>query len=285
MEKVPRFLVRRLVHVVFFFHRFLELKKKLSHAMYDLFMVRHCLSNYLVVKYLHRQGAKLLLEMHGFRHVEARDYSQSRGVLLHLEKVARMERSVLNWVDAVTVVSGGLRDSCLRLGVDGQKIHVIHNGVDLEKFGGPTDPASVVNRYGLKKAFVVGFVGSFARYHGLDILIGIAKTLATRVQGLRFLIVGKNVHGSDDWRHEVAMGGFGHLFTFTGEVPHHHIPQYIAAMDIGVIPDFNTYGSPMKLFEYMAMGRAVVAPDVGPIQEVVSNGETGVLFKLSLIHI
>ena len=279
MEEVPLFMMRRLVHVVFFFHRFLELKDKLRDPLYDLFIVRHCISNYLVVRYLHRQGAKLLLEMHGFRHVEDQEYGQSKGSSLYFESVARMERSVLNWVDAVIVVSGGLRDSCVRFGVDGRKIHVIHNGVDLGKFSGPTDPQAVVETYGLKNAVVVGFVGSFARYHGLEILIGIAKTLATRVEGLRFLIVGKNVHGSDDWRHEVASGGVGNIFNFTGEVPHHLIPQYIAAMDIGVIPDFNTYGSPMKLFEYMAMGRAVVAPDVGPIREIVSDGETGVLFK------
>ncbi|MDY6836571.1 MAG: glycosyltransferase family 4 protein [Thermodesulfobacteriota bacterium] len=279
MEKAPLFMMRRLVHVVFFCHRFFELKAKLRDAMYDFFIVRHCISNYLVVRYLHRQRAKLLLEMHGFRHIEDQEYGQSKRSSLYFESIARMERSVLNWADAVTVVSGGLRALCVRLGVDGRKIHVIHNGVDPEKFRGPTDPEPVLKTYDLKKAVVVGFVGSFARYHGLDILIGIAKTLANRVQGLRFLIVGKNVHGSDDWRNEVAIGGVGQIFTFTGEVPHHLIPKYISAMDIAVIPDFNTYGSPMKLFEYMAMGRAVVAPDVGPIREIVSNGETGVLFK------
>jgi glycosyltransferase involved in cell wall biosynthesis len=69
------------------------------------------------------------------------------------------------------------------------------------------------------------------------------------------------------------------MFTFTGEVPHSEIPVYIAAMDIAIIPDFNTYGSPMKLFEYMAMGKAIVAPDVPPIKEIVEEGKTALVFE------
>jgi glycosyltransferase involved in cell wall biosynthesis len=73
--------------------------------------------------------------------------------------------------------------------------------------------------------------------------------------------------------------GLCEVFTFAGEVPHSRIPLYVAAMDIAIIPDFNTYGSPMKLFEYMAMRKAIVAPDVPPIREVIEDGKTGILFE------
>lgn len=67
--------------------------------------------------------------------------------------------------------------------------------------------------------------------------------------------------------------------TFTGWVKHDLIPSYIAAMDITIIPNSNAYGSPMKLFEYMAMGKAVIMPRLGPIEDVATDGHNCVMFE------
>ncbi len=78
------------------------------------------------------------------------------------------------------------------------------------------------------------------------------------------------------WVHDKALQSH---FVFTGRVPHADIPEYIAAMDYGVLPESNAYGSPMKLIESMAMGVPLVAPDLGPVQEVVADNETGWIFE------
>ena len=65
----------------------------------------------------------------------------------------------------------------------------------------------------------------------------------------------------------------------TGRVPHSEIPSYIAAMDVGVMPDSNLYGSPMKIFEYMAMGKIVIAPRVPAVEEIIEHGIDGVLIR------
>ena len=122
-------------------------------------------------------------------------------------------------------------------------------------------------------------MGSFARYHGIGLLIDVAQRLRNKYEDIAFLLVGRNVHGSDNPQEQVSAIGLSHLFTFTGELPHFEIPEHIAAMDVAVIPDFNNYGSPMKMFEYMAMRKAVLAPDVPCIREVIEPGRTGVLFE------
>ena len=73
--------------------------------------------------------------------------------------------------------------------------------------------------------------------------------------------------------------GMSEYITFTGNVPYEHIPEYIAAMDIVTMPSSNVYGSPIKIFEYMAMQKPVIAPNVGPVQEIIRNGYNGVLIK------
>jgi glycosyltransferase involved in cell wall biosynthesis len=91
-----------------------------------------------------------------------------------------------------------------------------------------------------------------------------------------FLLVGDGEHRGDLESACRAEGLLGRV-RFTGRKAHAQVPPLVAAMDIAVLPDSNGYGSPMKLFEYLAMGKAVVAPRVGPVEEIVRDGENGLL--------
>jgi glycosyltransferase involved in cell wall biosynthesis len=174
-------------------------------------------------------------------------------------------------------VSGVIRDYLIGSQVPAERIHVVHNGADCSRFHPGVGGNEIREKYGLQKGPVVGFVGSFAPWHGLDFLLGCADGLADTLNLVRFLIVGDGDRRLDLER-QVESSGLSGRITFTGARPYEEIPSLIDAMDIGVMPDSNSYGSPIKIFEYMAMGKAVIAPRLAPIEEIVTDGKDGILF-------
>jgi len=271
--------IRKLLNLLFFIAVYIEVKKNVNSQQNDLFLVRYSLSNYLIIRYLHCAGHKMLLEVHGLAHIEEKEYGQSYMPPFYYGIVACFEKRMLGWADEIITGSGSSRDSLADIGINAERIHVVHNGFAPDKFNSLADPEEVVQQYNLGGKMIIGFVGSFARYHGFEILLSIAENLHKKYQNIGFLLVGRNVHGSDSQLEKVLATRLAHLFTFTGEVPHSRVQLLIAAMHIAIIPDSNTYGSPMKLFEYMAMRKAVVAPDVPPILEIIEDGETGIVFE------
>lgn len=271
--------VRKLLNLAFFFAVYNEVKRDIPRGQNDLFLVRYSLSNYFIMRYLHRSGYKVLLEVHGLAHIEEQEYGQTYMPTLYYMVLAYLEKRMLGWADEITTGSESSKKSVTALGIKEGRIHVVPNAVALDKFNHVTHPDKIVEKYHLENKIVIGFVGSFARYHGLEILLEIGRNLHKRHKNIIFLLVGRNVHGSDNPAQKVLAEGLSHIFRFTGEVPHFSVPLFIAVMDIAIIPDFNVYGSPMKLFEYMAMRKAIVAPDAPPIREIIENGETGMLFE------
>lgn len=272
------YLLIKLFHLLFFLAVYVEIKTRIRRQHCELFIVRFSFPNYLIVRYLRSRGSKILLELHGFSHVELKEYGQSYLPPFYLSIIRYLERKMLYLADEIITVSGSLRESVAAFGINKGQIHVVHNAIDPDVFDAAVSPENIVRRYNLEEKIVIGFVGSFARYHGVHILLEIAESLENKYD-IHFLMVGQNVHGPDNFAEEVLTSQLAPMFTFTGEVPHSEIPLYIAAMDIAIIPDFNTYGSPMKLFEYMAMGKAIVAPDVRPIKEIVEEGKTALIFE------
>lgn len=165
-----------------------------------------------------------------------------------------------------------LRDLLVADGVSQSKVAVVPCGVDVQHFT-PHGPA---NRQGLEGKLVVGFVGSLKPWHGVDILVAAFKQLAVDPR-FHLLVVGDGplMPVLHDLRE-----AFPQQVTLTGTVPQTAIPPYLRAMDIAVAPYpvlERFYFSPLKVFEYMATGRAVVASRIGQITELIREGETGVL--------
>ena len=271
--------LRKVFHIVFFLAVYLEVKRSIEPKRDDVFIIRFSFANYFITRHLWMKGCKILLEVHALAHIEEKEYGQTWAPPFYTVIVRYLEREMLGFAHQIIVVSESLKNSLVAFGIDEARIHVIHNAIDPDVFDYTTNPGKVIKKLRLENRIVVGFVGSFARYHGIELLVDMARQINRRYGDVHFLLVGKNVHGTDNIVEGISGSEIASIFTFTGEVPHSKIPSYIAAMDIAIIPDFNDYGSPMKLFEYMAMGKPTVAPDVPPIREVVEQGRTALLFE------
>ena len=152
------------------------------------------------------------------------------------------------------------------------------NAADLTRFDpGRFDRARMRAERGVADRVVCGHIGVFAHWHGVDAFVdAIALRLAETPQ-LALVLAGDG-RTLPVVRALVAERGLADRVLLPGRVAHDEIAAWIACMDYAVLPDSNQYGSPMKLFEFMAMGVAVVAPDYAPVAEVIRDGQTGWLF-------
>jgi glycosyltransferase involved in cell wall biosynthesis len=179
----------------------------------------------------------------------------------------------------VVVVSPDLRRQIVALGVEPGKVLVQPNGVRRRDVEAPTDGAPIRLRHGCTpETILVGFVGWFVPWHRLDLLLDAFASAAYGVGSLRLLLVGEGPLKGALYEQSARLG-VGERVLFVGPVPHPDVARYVAAMDICTVPHSNEYRSPIKLFEYMAQGRAVVAPATEPIACVVESGEHALLFE------
>lgn len=152
------------------------------------------------------------------------------------------------------------------------------NAADLAHFDPARfDIARLRAERGLQQRVVCGFIGSFAHWHGVDTFVDAIALRLDEAPELALVLVGDG-RMLPAVRALVAERGLAGRVLLPGRVAHDQIASWIACMDYAVLPDSNDYGSPMKLFEFMAMGVAVVAPDYAPVAEVIDDGRTGWLF-------
>lgn len=196
-------------------------------------------------------------------------------------QVAVCEKASLAAAARIIVVSEVERDNLIRRGVSPERIVVNPNGVDTERFaqgGGP----DVRRRLGLDGALVAGFVGSFGPWHGAPVLAEAFAMVAQRVPELQLLLIGTGPE-SDRTRMVLEQHGVLDRCRFTGAVPPAEVPGHLDACDILVSPhvplpgDIPFFGSPTKLFEYMAAGKPIVASALGQIADVLTDGQTALL--------
>ncbi len=193
---------------------------------------------------------------------------------LTLERLARsMERKMWQEADAVLPVSHAIADFIRRENVPEERIHVIPNGVRPEIYAGIRNN-DIRQKLNLENRIVFGFVGYIRPWHGLDRVLHAFKALDN--PSLHLLIVGEGPD-SDHLKTTAAELGLSGQLTFTGRQPHDKIPALLGAVDVALQPDVNAYASPLKLFEYMAAGCAIIAPDRPNIRELVTDGQTALL--------
>jgi glycosyltransferase involved in cell wall biosynthesis len=181
-----------------------------------------------------------------------------------------LERYVWRSATKVLAVTGVLAQAVAAAGVPVERIAVVPNGIDPAQFSGL--PARGVGA----GPVVLGFVGFVREWHGLDAVI---DAIAAEHDGpdLRLVVVGDGPARAALERQAAALG-LADRVTFTGLQPREAIPALVAGFDIALQPLVVSYASPLKIFEYMAAGRAIVAPDQPNIREVLRDGETAVLF-------
>lgn len=192
----------------------------------------------------------------------------------------RIERYVVDYADAVVCVSEILKGYLVGGGASAVRIHVIPNGVDATCFRPQPPDAGVVNRLRLWGKMVVGFVGTFQFFPPVGWFVDVAETVFRRVPQVVFLMVGSG-EPAECIRREALRRGVERQFRFTGPLDHAEIPAHLSVMHVTVCPyrgDYLFYGSALKPLEYMAAGRALVAPRLGQIKELVHHGTNGILY-------
>ncbi len=161
----------------------------------------------------------------------------------------------------------------------GKPVVTIPNGVDIESFAPGISGKEIRRRFGIADdAVVYGFVGSFAPWHGLDLLVDAFERLLKDHSSIHLLLVGQ---ANAQWRPllaRIAAPDLAPHITVTGFVPPRDIPPYLAAMDITTLPNTAYYCSPLKLFEYMAMAKPTVGVRTGPVAATLLDGKEGLLF-------
>ncbi|MFD1106921.1 TIGR04063 family PEP-CTERM/XrtA system glycosyltransferase [Sphingobium olei] len=194
----------------------------------------------------------------------------------------QLETHAVRQADAVAVICEGLRSDLIARGIDPDKIIVSPNGVDLDQFGDPVprDPA-LTAKLGLEGADVVGFIGSFYDYEGLDDLIAALPRLVRARPRAKLLLVGGGPM-EQALRDQAMASPFADHIGFVGRVPHDQVEHYYAQVDVLAYPRkamrLTDLVTPLKPLEAMAQGRLVAASAVGGHRELIEDGVTGTLF-------
>lgn len=193
-----------------------------------------------------------------------------------------LETHVVRRADAVAVICEGLRSDLIARGIAEEKIMVSPNGVDLDLFGDPPPPDhALAAQIGFDDAEMIGFIGSFYDYEGLDDLIAAMPLLLARRPKAALLLVGGGPM-EDGLRAQAAASPAASRIRFVGRVPHHEVERYYSLIDILAYPRksmrLTDLVTPLKPLEAMAQRRLVAASNVGGHRELITDGVTGTLF-------
>lgn len=229
-----------------------------------------------------RRGVPLLYEIRAFWEDAAVGNGTGSEGSPRYRATRALETYAAHRADAVAVICEGLRADLVARGVDAAKIIVSPNGVDMSLFGAPRAPdASFAASLGLAGADVVGFIGSFYDYEGIDDLIAaMPLLLATRPRAQLLLVGGGPMEAA--LKAQAAASSAAARIRFVGRVPHDEVDRYYSLIDILAYPRkamrLTELVTPLKPLEAMAQRKLVAASNVGGHRELIENGVTGSLF-------
>jgi glycosyltransferase involved in cell wall biosynthesis len=188
------------------------------------------------------------------------------------------ESRICNMATRVVVVSTPLARLMEAAGVAAEKIDVMANGVSLADFQPQPASLELRRKLGIDGSVVIGFVGWFRKWHGLEMLVDAFHRSRLAGKGVKVLLIGDGP-AMADLRKFVEAHGLRDAVVFTGPVPHAEVPRNLNLIDIAVQPAANEYCCPMKILEYMALGKPMVAPRQDNIAELVIDQQEALLFE------
>ncbi|MFT5733791.1 MAG: glycosyltransferase involved in cell wall biosynthesis [Planctomycetota bacterium] len=239
----------------------------------DFIYERYAFGNVAGIRASEKLGVPIVLEVNS---PMVHELMLTRG-LAFPRMAKRVEGKIFRSATRVSVVSAVLGKMVEECGVPPERIVVTPNGVHLELFDSP-NPAEARADLGIANVDgpVLGFVGYFREWHGLEMVIeGLAS------EGLReahLVLVGYGP-AEESLRQAAERCRVADRVHFPGPRKHPDIPAVLPAFDVGLVPAINAYASPLKLQEYMAAGLPTVAPDQPNLREVLTHGEDGLLFE------
>ena len=277
---------------VFNFTRFAEyqklcLKTLISQASKVKPAIIHAASNFVVgmaaVDAAKVLGIPSIYEIRGFWHISQASKRIGYEKSDHYSLSESMEIDVASRADYVFAITQGIADILIDNGVDSDKISILPNAVDVEKFMPIPRDGELEDELELIGTVVLGYIGSFVEYEGLDLLLqAVASIRADVGENLRVLLVGDGPV-FEELRDMSRFLGINDIVTMTGRVDHEEVQRYYSLIDIAAFPRkarmVCELVSPMKPFEAMAMKKAVIASNVQALSEIVDDGVTGLLHK------
>ena len=224
-------------------------------------------------------GIPIVLQIHTPYHIVQNDCTSKPFRLNRFWKW--LDNRAVRMASGVVVVSQEVADYYVRQGFPRDKFVVTANGVDPAQFNPGVSDAGIRARYGLDKAFVIGYLGILDEWTGIDRLLELLRESRSLPENLRVLIVGSGPIEAG-LRRIASHPNLQGRVVFTGFIPHAQVPEHIAAFDIAVAPYKGidrSYISSMKLLEYMAMGKPVLTPRMRHGTELIRHGEDGFLYE------
>ncbi|WP_291519706.1 TIGR04063 family PEP-CTERM/XrtA system glycosyltransferase [Acidovorax sp.] len=228
-------------------------------------------------------GIPVVYEIRAFWEDAAVDHGSTREGSLRYRATRAMETRAIQQAAHVFTICEGLRADIVARGVPTSKVTVIPNAVNVEAFqlAQPAEPA-LQQQWGLAGRTVIGFIGSFYAYEGLDLLVDAMPALIKARPDACLLLVGGGPQEANLKAQVQALGLQNHV-VFTGRVPHKEVNRYYDLINVLAYPRHSMrlteLVTPLKPLEAMAQGQLFVASDVGGHRELVEHGKTGILFK------
>lgn len=267
------FKLTSIISNLFFYHRTEKLIKK--HCP-DFIYQRYSMFNLVGVWLSMQYNIPLILEFNGSELWV--DSNWANGTLRLTRLMEKIEQYNLKHAHKIIVVSQELKNQLLAVGVDAQKIIVNFNGVDLKRFDPDrlTKERSIIReQYAIEQKFVIGFASTFGPWHGIELLAQVIPSVIKRNSKVHFMLFGDG-QLKEPLQIVLKSAGVSDSVTFTGMLNAHDMPKYLAACDAFICPTQPNkdgtpfFGSPTKLFEYMAMGKPIIASDIGQVSQLLT---------------
>lgn len=224
-----------------------------------------------------RLGLPAVYESRAFWEDAAVDHGTTRENSVRYRVTRALETLAFRQASRVVVIAHAMRREIIGRGIAADRIHVVPNGVDADRFSPAPRDEALAQRLGLSGGPVFGFIGSFYHYEGLRFLVERFPALRERIPGTQLLLVG----GGEDEAALRSAAVDGVLFA--GQVPYNRVTDYYSLIDVFVCPRrrmrLTELVTPLKPLEAMAAGIPVLASDVGGLAELIEHDSTGLLFR------
>ncbi|MEW6326657.1 MAG: TIGR04063 family PEP-CTERM/XrtA system glycosyltransferase [Thermodesulfobacteriota bacterium] len=231
-------------------------------------------------------GIPVVYEIRAFWEDAAVDHGTYSQDSWKYKLVKFMETWVCRKADQISVLCRGLKEDLIKRGIPAEKLSVIYNGINPGDFKRCEPDTEYQKAWKLEGKTVIGFIGSFYRYEGLDLLVQAFSHLTPRLQASKspnivLLLVGRG-EMEDELKAQIKRLQLEEKVIMPGRIPHDRIPGVYALVDVLAYPRYSMrlteLVTPLKPLEAMAMGKALVASDVGGHRELIRHSETGLLF-------
>lgn len=270
-QYTPEF-VFEFIEILFNVLSVFRLKKAIKTTQSDLIYERYSLFLCASVWWAKRNNVPIVLEINDSSLVH-------RVRKLHFVNLARkFERWIFKNATGLVFISSEFQQIAQKEFGDIAPSVVSPNAADLDAFILDDNKALALRKeLNIEDKVVIGYVGAFVHWHGIDWFVDLIADKLKNHPDIVLLLIGDGV-SYQPIKERISQSQVEDQVILTGRIDHSKVSTYLSAMDFGILPDSNNYGSPMKLFEFMAMAKGMVAPDFTPIAEVVKDNETSWLF-------